>query len=60
MATFTTLVALVPMMVSTGEGSQLKAPMAIVMTGGLTGGGVLALYLIPMIYNIVWRWRLRK
>jgi HAE1 family hydrophobic/amphiphilic exporter-1 len=59
MATFTTLVALIPMMFSTGEGSQLKAPMAIVMTGGLTGGGVLALYIIPMIYNIVWRLRSR-
>jgi HAE1 family hydrophobic/amphiphilic exporter-1 len=60
MATFTTLVALIPMMVSTGEGSQLKAPMAIVMTGGLTGGGVLALYIIPMIYNLVWRLRKRS
>ncbi|MDR2527769.1 MAG: efflux RND transporter permease subunit [Synergistaceae bacterium] len=57
MATFTTLVALIPMMISGGEGSQLKAPMAIVMTGGLVGGGVLALYIIPMIYNIVWRLR---
>ncbi|MDR2181017.1 MAG: efflux RND transporter permease subunit [Synergistaceae bacterium] len=60
MATFTTLVALVPMMVSGGEGAQLKSPMAIVMTGGLIGGGVLALYIIPMVYNIVWRLRLRK
>jgi Cu/Ag efflux pump CusA len=34
--------------------------MAIVMTGGLTGGGVLALYIIPMIYNLVWKTRLRK
>jgi HAE1 family hydrophobic/amphiphilic exporter-1 len=60
MATFTTLVALIPMMVSGGEGSQLKSPMAIVMTGGLIGGGVLALYIIPMVYNIVWRLRLKK
>jgi Cu/Ag efflux pump CusA len=34
--------------------------MAIVTIGGLTGGGVLALYVIPMIYNIVWRLRLGK
>ena len=60
MATFTTLVALIPMMVSGGEGAQLKSPMAIVMTGGLIGGGVLALYIIPMVYNIVWRLRLNK
>ncbi|MDR1874207.1 MAG: efflux RND transporter permease subunit [Synergistaceae bacterium] len=57
MATLTTLVALIPMMASSGEGSQLKGPMAVVMTGGLIGGGVLALYIIPMIYNIVWRLR---
>jgi HAE1 family hydrophobic/amphiphilic exporter-1 len=60
MATFTTLVALIPMMFSTGEGAQLKAPMAVVMIGGLTGGSVLALYIIPMIYNIVWRVRLKE
>jgi HAE1 family hydrophobic/amphiphilic exporter-1 len=60
MATLTTLVALIPMIVSGGEGSQLKSPMAVVMTGGLIGGGVLALYIIPMIYNIVWRLRLGK
>jgi HAE1 family hydrophobic/amphiphilic exporter-1 len=60
MATLTTLVALVPMMFSGGAGSQIKAPMAIVMTGGLAGGGVLALYVIPMIYNIVWRLRRGK
>jgi HAE1 family hydrophobic/amphiphilic exporter-1 len=60
MATLTTLVALVPMIVSSGEGAQLKAPMAVVMTGGLIGGGVLALYIIPMIYNIIWRLRLGK
>ncbi|GHV47741.1 multidrug ABC transporter [Synergistales bacterium] len=58
MATLTTLISLVPMMASTGEGAQLKAPMAVVMTGGLLGGSVLALYIIPMIYNIVWRMRL--
>jgi Cu/Ag efflux pump CusA len=47
-------------MFSTGEGAQLKAPMAVVMIGGLTGGSVLALYIIPMIYNIVWRMRLKE
>lgn len=60
MATFTTLVSLIPMVVATGEGALLKSPMAIVMTGGLIGGGILALYLIPMIYNLVWRFRSRS
>ena len=58
MATSTTLVALIPMMLATGAGSPLKAPMAIVVIGGLIGGGVLALYIIPMIYNIIWKMRL--
>ena len=59
MATLTTLVSLIPMMASTGAGSQIKGPMAIVMTGGLVGGGVLALYIIPMLYNVIWRFRER-
>ncbi|MCL2031329.1 MAG: efflux RND transporter permease subunit [Oscillospiraceae bacterium] len=60
MTTLTTFIALIPMMYSGGAGSQLKSPMAIVTTGGLMGGCVLALYVIPMIYNVIWRMRLGK
>lgn len=60
MATLTTFIALIPMMYFGGAGSQLKSPMAIVTTGGLFGGCVLALYVIPMIYNVIWRYRLGK
>ncbi|MCL2010988.1 MAG: efflux RND transporter permease subunit [Synergistaceae bacterium] len=48
------------MMYSGGAGSQLKSPMAIVTTGGLMGGCVLALYVIPMIYNEIWKLRLGR
>jgi len=60
MVTITTFVSLGPMMFSTGVGSQLKSPMAIVTVGGLVGGSILALYVLPMIYNIIWRFRLGK
>jgi len=60
MTTLTTFIALMPMMYFGGAGSQLKSPMAIVTTGGLFGGCVLALYVIPMIYNTIWRFRLGK
>jgi len=60
MVTVTMFVSLGPMMFSSGVGSQLKGPMAIVTTGGLFGGSVLALYIIPMIYNLIWKLRLGK
>ena len=60
MTTLTTFIALMPMIISGGAGSNLKSPMAIVTTGGLFGGCVLALYVIPMIYNTIWRFRLGK
>jgi multidrug efflux pump subunit AcrB len=60
MGTFAALVSLIPMMTSGGAGSMIKSPMAIVTIGGLIGGGVLALYVIPMIYNVIWRLRLGK
>ncbi|MCL2009437.1 MAG: efflux RND transporter permease subunit [Synergistaceae bacterium] len=60
MTTLTTFIALIPMMYSGGAGSQLKSPMAIVTTGGLMGGCVLALYVIPMIYNEIWKLRLGR
>lgn len=54
MVTMTTLIAVVPMALTTGAGAGDRAPMAIVMIGGLLGGGFLALYLIPPVYNLVW------
>jgi HAE1 family hydrophobic/amphiphilic exporter-1 len=54
MVTITTLMAVVPMAMTTGAGAADRAPMAIVMIGGMLGGGFLALYLIPPVYNLVW------
>jgi len=54
MVTLTTLIAVVPMAMTTGAGAADRAPMAIVMIGGMLGGGFLALYLIPPVYNLIW------
>ncbi|MCL2146766.1 MAG: efflux RND transporter permease subunit [Synergistaceae bacterium] len=54
MVTITTVVAVIPMAMTTGAGAMDRAPMAIVLIGGMIGGGFLTLYLIPPVYNTVW------
>lgn len=55
MADVTTLIALLPLAMGMGTGGQYRAPLAIVLIGGLIAGGTMALFLIPPIYNVVWR-----
>jgi len=55
MATITTLIAVVPMAMTTGAGAADRAPMAIMIIGGMIGGGILTLYLIPPVYNLAWK-----
>jgi HAE1 family hydrophobic/amphiphilic exporter-1 len=54
MATITTVIAVIPMAMTTGAGAADRAPMAIIMIGGMIGGGFLTLYLMPPVYNSVW------
>jgi len=54
MVTITTLIAVAPMAMTTGAGAADRAPMAIVMIGGMIGGGFLTLYLIPPVYIMAW------
>jgi HAE1 family hydrophobic/amphiphilic exporter-1 len=53
MTTFTTCLALTPMAIGLGEGSELQAPMARVVIGGLLVSTMITLILIPTIYTIV-------
>jgi HAE1 family hydrophobic/amphiphilic exporter-1 len=53
MTTFTTCLALTPMAIGLGEGSELQAPMARVVIGGLLVSTMITLVLIPTIYTIV-------
>jgi HAE1 family hydrophobic/amphiphilic exporter-1 len=53
MTTFTTCLALTPMAIGLGEGSEMQAPMARVVIGGLIVSTLITLILIPTIYTIV-------
>ncbi len=55
MTTITTILGLVPLALALGQGSQLQAPMAIVIIGGQITGTALLLVVIPAIYRLVTR-----
>jgi HAE1 family hydrophobic/amphiphilic exporter-1 len=50
MTTLTTVLGLLPMAIAFGEGSELRAPLAITLIGGLTLATVLTLVVIPVVY----------
>jgi HAE1 family hydrophobic/amphiphilic exporter-1 len=49
----TTMLGMLPMAISTGQGSELKAPMALTVIGGLISATFLTLVFIPVVYSIV-------
>ena len=53
MTTSTTVLGLLPMAIGFGEGSELRAPMAITVIGGLLFSTVLTLLIIPAVYAVV-------
>jgi HAE1 family hydrophobic/amphiphilic exporter-1 len=53
MTTSTTVLGLLPMALGLGEGSELRAPMAITVVGGLITSTVLTLLLIPVVYRVL-------
>ena len=55
MTTLTTLLGLIPMAFSTGEGSEIRAPLAITVIGGLTVSTILTMIIIPILYSITER-----
>jgi HAE1 family hydrophobic/amphiphilic exporter-1 len=50
MTTSTTVLGLAPMALGIGEGSELQAPLARVIIGGLTTSTLITLLIIPLIY----------
>lgn len=50
MTTATTVLGLLPMALSGGEGAEIRQPMAITVMAGLTAATVLTLIIIPMVY----------
>ncbi|MBO8140698.1 MAG: efflux RND transporter permease subunit [Firmicutes bacterium] len=53
MTTLTTVLGMVPLALGIGEGSELGAPIATVIIGGLTVSTLLTLGFVPVAYTIV-------
>jgi len=63
MTTATTLLALIPVLTSSGRGSDVMVPMAIPTFGGMTVA-ILTVFVVPTLYcgieEILFRWRHRR
>lgn len=58
MTTATTLLALIPVLTSTGRGSDIMVPMAIPSFGGMTIE-ILTMLVVPVLYCSVMEWKLK-
>jgi len=57
MTTLTTALALLPMALGIGTGSEVQAPMARVVIGGLLTSMLITLVFVPTLYTVVEEWR---
>jgi HAE1 family hydrophobic/amphiphilic exporter-1 len=57
MTSLTTALGLLPMALGFGEGSEVRAPMAITVIGGLLVSTMLTLIVIPVVYSLLDRKR---
>lgn len=55
MTTLTTVLALIPLAIGVGKGSELMQPLGIVVIGGLLIGTLVTLVLVPAVYCAVHR-----
>lgn len=52
MTTAAMVLAMMPLAVTTGEGSETSSPLAIVVIGGLISSTLLTLVLVPVVYTL--------
>jgi len=52
MTTLTTMLGMIPMAFSSGEGSEIRSPLAITLIGGLSVSTVLTMIIIPVLYSL--------
>jgi HAE1 family hydrophobic/amphiphilic exporter-1 len=55
MTTMKTVLGLLPMALATGEGAEIRSPMALTVIGGLLCATILTLLVIPSLYAVVER-----
>lgn len=60
MTTLTTTLGLLPLAIGLGDGAEVRTPMAITVIGGLLTSTLLTLVVIPVMYDILDRGKLRK
>lgn len=53
MTAFTTILGMLPMALSTGEGSEIWQPMGIAVIGGLMFSTVITMIIVPVMYGII-------
>ena len=53
MTALTTILGLIPLAVGTGEGSEIRNPLALTVIGGLITSTIMTLFIIPVIYSSV-------
>ena len=59
MTTATTIIALIPILTSTGKGSDIMVPMAIPLFGGMTIE-VLTMFVVPVLYSMVQEAKIKR
>jgi Cu(I)/Ag(I) efflux system membrane protein CusA/SilA len=60
MTTATTILALLPILISTGTGAEIMKPIATPTVGGMVTATVLNLIIVPVIFSWVLKGRLKK
>jgi HAE1 family hydrophobic/amphiphilic exporter-1 len=60
MTTFTTVLAMVPLTLSTGEGAESWRPLGIAIIGGLLFSSLITLLIVPVIYSIFGAARIKR
>jgi heavy metal efflux system protein len=56
MTSLLTILGLVPLLISTGPGSEIQKPLAVVVVGGVFTSTALTLVLLPIFYVWIERW----
>mgnify|MGYP005725586567 CR=1 FL=1 len=52
MTSFTTILGLIPLLLTTGVGSEIQRPLAAVVIGGLITSTISTLFLLPLLYGL--------